>query len=133
MSNGPPHLIWPTIKTTFFLMYLQLFRPLAWLRRCVYVGLVVVWLWYLGMAITTMVITAPPPGKGWVESFATPRYLLTFKLTVPAASFSLVSDVYILLLPLVAISHLQMSSAKKIGVGAMFSTGFMQVPRRLLV
>ncbi|KAJ4305905.1 hypothetical protein N0V90_001438 [Kalmusia sp. IMI 367209] len=62
-------------------------------------------------------------GKGWVESFATPRYLQTFKLTVPTSSFALVSDLYVLMLPLVAISHLQLSTNKKVGVAAMFSTG----------
>lgn len=124
MSNGPPHFIWPVIKTTFFIMYLQIFRPLAWLRRCVYIGLIVVWVWYVGMGTAQMIITSPPPGKGWVESFATPRYLRTFKLTVPVSVFGLVSDIYILILPLIAISHLQLSKAKKIGVTAMFSTGF---------
>lgn len=123
LSNGPAHIIWPWIKTTFFLMYLQIFRPLVWLRRCVYVGLALVWAWYLAMFVAQIAITAPPPGKGWVESFATPQYLRTFKLCVPTASFSLASDVYILILPLVAISHLQLSKAKKIGVATMFSTG----------
>lgn len=106
-------------------MYLQLFRPLKWLRRCVYVGLAAVWAWYVSMCIAQTVITAPPSGHGWVESFATPQYLRTFKLCVPTASFSLASDVYILVLPLIAISHLRLSMAKKIGVAAMFSTGLM--------
>ncbi|KAF2175155.1 hypothetical protein K469DRAFT_437555, partial [Zopfia rhizophila CBS 207.26] len=75
---------------------LQLFRPLTWLRRCVYVGLAVVWAWYVSMCIAQTVITAPPSGHGWAESFATPRYHRTFQLCVPTASFSLVSDVYIL-------------------------------------
>lgn len=104
-------------------MYLQIFRPLMWLRRCVYAGLAVVWAWYVAMFAAQIAITAPPPGKGWVESFGTPQYLRTFKLCVPTATFSLVSDVYILILPLIAISHLQLSMAKKIGVATMFSTG----------
>jgi len=124
MSNGPPHLIWPCIKTIFFLMYLQLFRPLLWLRRCVYFGLGAVWSWYVAMCVAQIVITVPPSGHGWVDSFASPGYLRTFKLCVPTASFSLASDVYILVLPMIAISHLRLSRAKKIGVAAMFSTGF---------
>jgi hypothetical protein len=106
-------------------MYLQLFRPLNWMRRCVYVGLALVWMWYMSTSIAQMVITSPPPGQGWVESFAGPRYLNTFKLCVPTASFSLASDVYILILPMIAISHLRLNMAKKFGVAAMFSTGLM--------
>jgi hypothetical protein len=108
-------------------MYLKLFGPLIWLRRCVYFGLAAVWTWYVSMAIAQLVITSPPPGSGWIASFGTPRYLQTFKLCVPTASFSLASDVYILSLPLIAISHLQLNTAKKIGVAAMFSTGVMLV------
>jgi hypothetical protein len=77
------------------------------------------------MFVAQIAITAPPPGQGWVESFAGARYLNTFKLCVPTATFSLVSDVYILILPLIAISHLRLSMAKRFGVAAMFSTGFM--------
>ncbi|KAF2867712.1 hypothetical protein BDV95DRAFT_444041, partial [Massariosphaeria phaeospora] len=124
MSNGPTHLIWPCAKSTFFLMYLQLFRPLKWLRYSCYVGLALNWAFYVSISITQMVITAPAPGQPWAESFATPSYLRTFKLCVPTASFSLVSDVYIMALPMIAISHLQLSTAKKFGVGAMFGTGF---------
>ncbi|KAF2731139.1 hypothetical protein EJ04DRAFT_584180 [Polyplosphaeria fusca] len=124
LTNGPPHLIWPWVKTTFFLMYLQLFRPLTWLRRCVYFGLAVVWVWYVAMCIAQISITAPPRGHGWVESFATPRYLQTFKICVPTAYFGLASDLYIMVLPLVAISHLRLSRLKRIGVAAMFTTGF---------
>lgn len=107
------------------MMYLNLFRPLIWMRRCVYFGLTIVWLWYVASGIAQIIITTPPPGKGWIESFASPRYLQTFKLTVPTSSFALASDVYILILPLVAISHLRLSANKKMGVAAMFSTGFM--------
>jgi hypothetical protein len=123
VSNSPAYIIWPCIKTTFFLMYLQLFRPLTWLRRCAYVGLVVVWVFYVAMGAAQLAITVPPSGQGWVESFASPGYLRTYKLCVPTASFSLASDVYILALPMLAVSHLRLSMGKKIGVTAMFSTG----------
>jgi hypothetical protein len=106
-------------------MYLQLFRPLTWLRRSVYVGLALVWAWYISTGIAQIALTTPPPGHGWVESFATPRYNKTFRLRVPTASFSLASDVYILALPLIAISHLRLNLANKIGVATMFSTGLM--------
>lgn len=129
MSNGPPHIIWPCIKTTFFLMYLQFFWILDWVRRCVYFGLAAVWSVYVSMCIAQIAITIPPRGHGWVDSFASPGYRRTFQLCVPTASFSLASAIFILLLPMIAISHLRLSRAKKIGVAAMFSTGFMWVQR----
>jgi hypothetical protein len=81
------------------------------------------------MCVAQIVITVPPSGHRWVDSFAAPGYLRTFKLCVPTASFSLVSDVYILVLPMIAISHSRLSVAKKIGAAAMFSTGFNSVDK----
>ncbi|CAI6285243.1 unnamed protein product [Periconia digitata] len=123
LTGGPSQLVWPCIKTIFFLMYLKLFYPLAWLRSCVYAGLTLIWAWYISMFVAQTVLTTPLPGQTWSEAFAGPRYLQIFKLAIPTASFSLVSDAYIWILPLIAISHLQLSFAKKIGVCAMFSAG----------
>jgi hypothetical protein len=99
--------------------------------RCDYVGLALVWLWYMATSIARMVIISPPPGQGWVESFAGPRYLNTFKLCVTTASFILTSDVHILVLPMIAMSHLRLDMAKKFGVAAIFSTGLMCIDRTL--
>ncbi len=40
----------------------------------------------------------------------------------------MVSDFTILLLPIISISHLQMRLTRKIGVSAVFATGFLYVP-----
>lgn len=124
LSNFPAFLIFPTIKTTFFLMYIQLFRPLNWLRNCAYAGLVITWCFYISVGVSQLVFTLPAPGQSWSEVFASPRYLRAINLCVPTSSFSLVLDTYILVLPIIAISHLQLNTSKKIGAAAMFSTGF---------
>lgn len=124
LSNFPAFIIFPIIKTTFFLMYLQLFRPLRWLRICAYVGLVITWCFYISAGVSQLAFTLPAPGQTWAETFASPRYLRAIELCVPTSSFSLVLDTYILVLPIIAISSLQLKGSKKIGAAAMFSTGF---------
>jgi hypothetical protein len=123
LSNFPALLILPTIKTTFFLMYLQLFRPLTWLRNCAIAGLVVTWIFYISVGAAQLYFTLPPAGQSWAESFAGPRYIKSIRLCVPTSSFSLVMDSFILGLPIIAISHLHLSASKKIGAAAMFGTG----------
>lgn len=47
-------------------------------------------------------------------------------------AINVVSDFAILLLPMVLISRLHMPLRKKIGVSAIFATGFLQVPQETL-
>jgi hypothetical protein len=101
-------------------MYLELFHPLTWMRRCSYIGIVLVWGYYYTVGAILISYTVPKPGQGWV----TKNSARSFQLTIPSACFSLVADLYIWVLPLIAISKVQsMSRRRKLGVVAMFSTG----------
>jgi hypothetical protein len=116
--------VWAFIKTTFLLMYLHIFRPLALQRLAIYLGLVVNWTFYTIILIVTLYFTSPAPGQSWAESFLSPRYARIDAWMMPIAAGSLVLDVYILLLPIASVWRLQMSTRKKLGVLAVFATGF---------
>jgi hypothetical protein len=70
-----------------------------------------------------MYFTAPAPGQTWQESFGTEKYYRTFDMVLPICTVGFTLDVYILLLPIAAVSTLQLSRRKKIGVILLFATG----------
>ena len=74
-----------------------------------------------------MALMAPTPGQSWFESTQTSRYFKSFNLTIPIATGSLVLDLYILALPIIVLSNLQVKRSKKLGVIAIFATGFLYV------
>lgn len=57
----------------------------------------------------------------------TPRYFESLKFSVPLSGVGLSFDVCILILPLAAISQLQMSAGRKLAVSLMFMTGLRKV------
>ncbi|KAL4816097.1 hypothetical protein BDW67DRAFT_163010 [Aspergillus spinulosporus] len=124
LTNWTTTVVWAFIKTTFLLMYLHIFRPLALQRFAIYLGLVVNWTFYTIILIVTLYFTSPAPGQTWAESFLSPRYTKIDEWMMPIAAGSLVLDVYILLLPIASVWRLQMSTRKKLGVLAVFATGF---------
>ncbi|KAI0410417.1 hypothetical protein F5X98DRAFT_386111 [Xylaria grammica] len=124
-TNWPTGLVWAFAKTSFFLMYLQIFGPLPWLRVSVYIGLAVNWLFYTIVVIASFVYQVPNPGQTWQEGFMNSRYTDSFHWTIPIASGSLILDTYIFILPVVAIFNLQLQIKKKLGVIAVFATGLL--------
>ncbi|OJJ98505.1 hypothetical protein ASPACDRAFT_1857760 [Aspergillus aculeatus ATCC 16872] len=122
--NWVTSIVWPFAKTTFLLMYLDLFKPFRWQRYAIYFGLLVNWGFYIAIAVATLYYTSPAPGQSWQESFLSPRYTGMVPLMIPIAVGNLVLDVYILILPMLSIWRLQMGRKKKFGVAAIFATGF---------
>ncbi|KAI0186878.1 hypothetical protein EV127DRAFT_410828 [Xylaria flabelliformis] len=124
-TNWPSGLVWAFAKSSFFLMYLQLFGPLRWLRTGVYVGMIVNWLFYTIVVIASFIYQVPNPGQTWQEGFMNKRYQQSFNWTIPIASGSLILDTYILILPIIAILNLQLKITKKLGAIAVFATGLL--------
>lgn len=104
-------------------MYIQVFNPFKWIRLASIVGLVINCAFYLAIMIATIYFTAPHGNETWGESIAHPRQQHNFEMTIPTAAGSLFLDVYILVLPLLAIGQLKMNTAKKLGVMVVFATG----------
>lgn len=118
-------IVWLFVKLSFFILYLQLFRPIIWLRYCIYFGALVNTAFYVAIVIVTLYYTTPAPGQSWQENIRDPREAGTFRTSIPIASGSLVLDLYIFLLPIAGIWNLNMSLQRKIGVGVVFMTGLM--------
>ena len=109
-------------KVTFFLMYLDIFRPMRWMRIFSIIGALLTVVFYLGIFIANLILTTPAHGESWAQA--------TFKegalvLAVPQAAVGLAIDIYILMLPMIAISKLQLTPRRRLGVNLIFMSGAM--------
>lgn len=84
---------------------------------------------YIGTAISTVILYTPRSGgeMGWMAPKT--ASVETALLTVPAAQgvIGVVTDFYILCIPIHLVLGLQMPLGRKIGVFGIFFTGFMYV------
>jgi hypothetical protein len=108
-------------------MYLQLFKPLRWIRWSCYLGLSLNWSFYMGVVAATIYFTAPHVGETWVEASMHPRAKKALDMTIPIAGGSLFLDIYILIIPVIATSGLQLKKTRKWGVLVVFGTGILSV------
>ena len=114
-------------KLSLFLLYLRLFLPNQWTRILIYFGILATLLLYTATTVAFGVLCIPRPGESWVESGFSPRCRSSFVLTYIQGIFNVVSDLYLLILPIPVVWQLQMPSKKKIGVCAIFMTGILYV------
>ena len=100
---------------------------MTWLRYTSYAGATFTVLFYTALIIFTLILTAPAPNQSWQEASQRPGHDAVLRATVWIACVGLVLDIAILLLPIAGVSRLQLSRQRKIGVIAVFMTGFMYV------
>jgi len=60
-----------------------------------------------------------------------PREYIPLKLSIPLTSLSFAIDVFTFILPIAGVAKLNLTPHRKIGVIAVFTTGFTYVPSRL--
>ena len=114
-------------KLTFFLLYLQLSRPMIWLRYVSYGGATITVLYYTGLIIYTLAVTSPAPKQSWQDVSRGPGDQAVLRLAVEFACVNLALDIFILVLPIAGVSRLQLSRRRKLGVVSVFLTGGMWV------
>ncbi|KAI4203775.1 MAG: hypothetical protein LQ350_001601 [Teloschistes chrysophthalmus] len=115
--------IW-IIKLSMFLMYLQLFGTVRYFRHLVWVGILVSGLYYFSSTVASVVLCAPRGRQTYIFSFATPRCHKSVHLLITTGIFNVLSDLYLLLLPIRETMRIRTSLRKRIGVLAVFMTGF---------
>lgn len=119
------------IKVTFFFLYLQNFQPKRWLRISAFVGAVFTLWFYLAMTIALFISSSPRHGETWLSHMAQPDQL-SLDVAVPQAVVGLAIDIYILVLPIIAVSQLNLPKRQKIGVILIFMTGLLACLSSLL-
>lgn len=113
-------------KLSLFLLYYRLFARHRWMRILVYFGIGSVGVSYLADMVVYGYLCLPRRGHGWIETVLSPRCNKQFiMISYVRGPFNLISDLYLLLLPLPAVWQLQMPLRKRIGIAGIFFTGFL--------
>lgn len=123
LENWLSTVVLATTKATFFLFYLQIFRPVKYLRIANYVGLTITILSMTAFMVAQLVYLTPAPGMSWFEQQTSSHATAAIKLSYPVASVSLAMDVLIFVIPIIGVSNLKLSTRRKFGVILVFLTG----------
>ncbi|ERF68929.1 hypothetical protein EPUS_09506 [Endocarpon pusillum Z07020] len=107
-------------KLSILLLYFRLFSPTKTIRIWIYVGIVTTLLNHVVGTIIAITICLPSDAVGYSRCSGR-----LHPLDVVINAINILSDFYILVLPLFVISKLHMQRAKKFGVSAVFLTGFL--------
>ncbi|KAH8667571.1 hypothetical protein BGZ60DRAFT_409543 [Tricladium varicosporioides] len=113
------------LKPTFFILYLQIFNTIRWLRVCTWFGLVFTTVTYGVLTTCVFVFATPRKGESWLAHQTTKNEKRTLAMSVPQSIIGLVIDLYILMIPIIGIYGLRMSTKRKIGLMLIFLSGLM--------
>ncbi|KAG6990990.1 hypothetical protein G7Y79_00059g091750 [Physcia stellaris] len=111
------------VKITFFIIYWNIFKPFHWLRIGIIGGAVTFAIVYVAFIVASLVGAAPRPGRTWFQAYTEPNDGIGKKLSLPLAAWALVSDIYIIILPICGVLQLQLSRQKKFGLSMCFMAG----------
>ena len=111
------------IKSSLFIQYYLVFRPLRWVRISVWIGATISTLFYVPVTIIAFVLNSPWPGETLLEDVLSSHYLDFGDFVIPTGVIGMVVDWYLFIVPIPAVLTLQMSTAKKVGILIIFMTG----------
>lgn len=102
-------------------MYLEVFKPVKLIRTMCYIGITMVTLSYTVLTILHAIWGFPL--SRYYDASNTQKVQT---LNLPLGIFGLITDVFLFLVPMVAVSRLKsMTARKKLGILLIFSTGFL--------
>lgn len=118
------------IKLALFSLIYNAFHPLTYVRRLVYIGLVVSGLYNVVIAIVNGIVCGPHGGTDRVSYLAgmasqrcgDPSGIIQM-FSIQLGALNLIVDLYLLIIPLRAISTLSLPTKRKIGVFFIFMAG----------
>lgn len=110
-------------KLSIFLLYLRTFAPNQWMRRLTHCGIAINLIFYAGIALA-FGISCIGPSQDSINSRCRQ---VTKPLKYIVSIFGAISNLYIYILPLPVIWHLQMTFRRKVGVSVIFAIGILCV------
>ncbi|KAF1976198.1 hypothetical protein BU23DRAFT_42945 [Bimuria novae-zelandiae CBS 107.79] len=118
------------VKATLMFLILSAFKSIKWLRIMCWVGIVTTFIFYAANFAIQVASCRPRGGTDRVSFLAgmasrecAGSDSLIQKMSLGTAVFGLVSDIYILIIPLPAVRKLNIRKKKKAGVYVIFSSG----------
>ena len=111
-------------RLSFFIMYYQLFWPERWMRIAICVGVTAHTISLIVQLIANLIIQVPRPGETWLEhNLYNEGNGVQPYIAVASSVAGCATDLYLLVLPLIAIWRTQLARARKVGVSIAFMTG----------
>ncbi|KAK7917932.1 hypothetical protein PG985_009806 [Apiospora marii] len=114
------------IKVSVLLLYLRIFRVLNWMRVVSVVSIALIVLWHLALSVSFAAMCAPGTGDtqlDFLAAFISQKCSDTRILVVLQGVGNVVTDIWLILLPLPAVWTLQMPNRRKLAVSSMFMVG----------
>ena len=116
------------VKLTFYLLFLRIFRPKLVFRWSIYIGIAVTTVFYLIVTMILFILATPKPGESFFSNFAkfvNKKRSPVLDTTFAMGYFNILSDVYILILPISAVAGLNLPKRKKFGISLIFMAGIL--------
>ncbi|KAL2050957.1 hypothetical protein ABVK25_008856 [Lepraria finkii] len=114
-------------KLALFILYYRIFALNRWTKIAIYSGIILTGLFYLASSIALIVLCIPRRNESWTSMTNVTRCERAEVMGDVQGIFGLASDLYIFILPLPVLFRLQMSLKKKLGITAIFLTGFIGI------
>ncbi|KAK6600347.1 hypothetical protein H4I96_07673 [Botrytis cinerea] len=111
------------VKLSIFLMYLEIFEALRWMKICVYIGATFCSAFYLAGTVLLFYLSTPFGSETLATMVFSHRQIMFLRVGVPMAAISLGIDIYLFILPLIAVKSLRIPTKKKILVMVGFTVG----------
>lgn len=80
---------------------------------------------YFVIEIVGIVFTTPSQGPGFLDAFLSPQSPRTKAISIVAAVFGVISDFYILCLPIPIVWNLRLTVKERLGIITVFMTGLL--------
>ena len=111
-------------KLSLFLLYYRLFARHQWIKYLVYLGIGSAAAMYTAVMIVYGYLCLPRHKESWIEAGLSSRCHKQFiMIGYVRGPFNVLSDLYLLLLPLPAVWQLQLPLRKRLGIVGIFLTG----------
>ncbi len=112
-------------KLSLFILYLRLFGQSKRTKIFTWIGIVICTLYYTVATIYLMTVCSPWHGETRVVAWASSRCARSENLLYVTSAFNVISDFYLVVIPIPVVMHLHMSTEKKIRVCSIFMLGFL--------
>lgn len=112
-------------KLSLLFLYLRIFRPNVRLRYFIYFGIAFNLLCYLSLMVGFFIIYMPRKRESMFTVLDKTRNRAGIGLAITLGAVNIVTDFYILFLPIPAVWQLQAPFGTKIGISAVFLTGIL--------
>jgi hypothetical protein len=90
------------------------------------IGMVAITLFYMACFVTSMVHCMPRNGEGWLSQGAKERCAQPeLQVSVIQGIFGVISDFYLLVIPMMQVSRLRVTTSQKVGLVGLFLTGLL--------